>query len=102
MPSQEKKPRRTPEQVIENLKAKQKAADETAKKRKSQLQAQIKNQQAKLATAARKEDTHCKIVVGALAIAHCSYDSEFAATLKKLIAESAETPETKQKILARL
>lgn len=102
MPNQIKKPRRTPEQVIEDLKKKQKVAEEAAKKKKAQLQAQIKNQQAKIATAARKEDTHCKVVAGALAIANCAHDPEFSAKFKKLIQESTEQNETKEKILARL
>ncbi len=102
MPDKVKKTRRTPEQIIADLEEKQQLADKIAKKKKAQLQAQIKNQKAKLTTAQRAEDTHCKVVAGALAIANCAYDPDFSAKLKKLIEESNEQPETKEKILARL
>jgi len=102
MPNQAKKPRRSPDQVIADLKSKQAAVAEAAKVKARQLQAQIKAQEAKLATARRKEDTHCKVVAGALAIANCAHDHEFKAKLIKLIQESSEAPETKEKILSRL
>ena len=86
-----RKPRKTSEERIADLKAKQ-----------EQIKARLKDEQSKLRTAARKEDTRCKIVAGALAITHCQHDPEFAATFKKLITDHVDDPVERQKILARL
>ena len=85
MATKERKPRRTAQQKIDDLLAKQEAAELAAKKKKQQLQAQIKNAKAQIASAERKKDTRRKIIAGALALEHMQIDVNHAATMRRLI-----------------
>ena len=71
-----KKPRKTPQQKIAELEAKQ-----------AQLAARIKNENAKLRKQTRREDTRRKIIAGALALEHMEQGNDvlFSETMEKLI-----------------
>ena len=66
--------RKTPEQKIADLEKKQ-----------SQIKAQIQKAKAQARDTERKADTRRKIVAGALALEHMAHDSEFAATMHRLL-----------------
>lgn len=91
MPTGAKRKRRSADERLADLKAK-----------KDQLNARIKDEEAKVRAAARKQDTRCKIVAGALAIANCQHDAEFAAKFRKLITDQVDDPVERERILSRL
>ena len=69
-----KRPTKTPEQRLADLQAKE-----------AQLQAQIKDQKAKIRKASRKEDTRRKIVAGAIALEHMEHDPAFKQQMQQLL-----------------
>ncbi|MCB1754333.1 MAG: mobilization protein [Gammaproteobacteria bacterium] len=89
-------PRKTPQQKIAELKQKQEAEKEKAKKKLDQIKAQIANENAKLAATARKQDTRRKVIAGALALKHMELDPAFADTMRKLLDEQIEREEDKK------
>lgn len=69
-----KRPRKSPQDKIADLKKKQ-----------EQLQAKIKNEEAKLKGEERRKDTRRKIVAGAIALEHMEHDDNFRMTMIKLL-----------------
>lgn len=102
MPSKMKKQRRTPEQIVEDLQNKKMAAAAAAKKKSSQLQAQIRDAKAKIAEKDRKEDTHIKVVNGALAFTFFKHHPELAKQYTDWVNNSSEPAATIEKIISRL
>lgn len=88
--------RKTPEQKIADLKKKEAEIKAQQKKKLDQIKAQLQNENAKIATAARKKDTRRKVIAGALAIKHMEHDPAFAETMRKLIQDNVERPEDKE------
>ena len=56
-------------------------------KKQSQIQARIQKKKSQVRSQKRKEDTRRKIIAGALALEHMTYDKKFQATMQKLIDE---------------
>ena len=94
--------RLTPEEKIELLEKEQAATQAAAKKKLDQIKAKLQNEKAKVATAARKEDTHIKIVNGALSFTFFEHHPELAKRYREWISNSSEPEATKEKILSRL
>jgi len=68
------RPKKTPEQRLLELKAKE-----------AQLAARIKSETSKIRTSERKRNTRRKVIAGALALEHAAMDSTFGETLKNLL-----------------
>ena len=94
--------RKTPQQKIADLKKKEAEVKAKQKKQLDQIKAQLQNENAKIAVAKRKEDTHCKVVNGALSFAFFQNHPELSTRYIEWIKNSSESQETKEKILARL
>ena len=88
--------RKTPEQKIAELKKKEAEVKAQQKKKLDQIKAQLQNENAKIATAARKKDTRRKVIAGALALKHMEHDPAFAETMRKLIQDNVERPEDQE------
>lgn len=73
-PASKKRPRQSP---AEKLKALQ--------KKQAQLDAQIKNEKAKIKADERKQDTRRKIVAGAIALEHMEHDENFKVAMEQLL-----------------
>jgi len=58
---------------------------ELLRKRKAEIEQQLKTLEARDKQAARKRDTRQKIVVGAAVLAHAAKDGEFAKTLRAVL-----------------
>lgn len=71
---------------------------ETLRKKRDQLNARIKDAEARERQKKRKEDTRRKIIAGALALEHMAEnpDSEFAKTLGKLIFRYVKKPKDRE------
>ena len=79
------KPRRTPEERLDEL-----------KRKKDQIAAQIQKEQAKLRDAARKEDTRRKIVAGAIALEHAEHNENFGQYLHDILDRYVTRPEDRK------
>ena len=93
--------RKTSEEKLADLKAKEQAIKDREKKRLAQVRAQIANENSKLAAKARKQDTRRKVIAGALALKHMEIDPNFADTMRKLLNDHVERDEDK-KLFAEL
>ncbi len=94
-------PRKTPAEKIAELRKKQEAEKLRAKKKLDQIKAQIANENAKITSANRRQDTRRKVIAGALALKHMEFDTAFADTMRKLLDEQIEREEDK-KLFAEL
>ncbi|MEC4678952.1 MAG: mobilization protein [Nitrospirota bacterium] len=95
------KTRKTPEQKIADLRAKESAIREREKTKLSQIKAQIANENAKLASASRKRDTRRKVIAGALALKHMEKDPNFAEVMRMLFKKNVERDED-QRLFAEM
>ena len=90
------KTRKTPEQKIADLRAKELAIKEREKTKLTQIKAQIANENAKLTSAARKKDTRRKVIAGAIALKHMEKDPNFAEVMRGLLKKNIEREEDKK------
>ena len=103
MPNENKtRKRRTPEQILADLEAKKREAEEIAKKKQDQLNAQIRDTRAKMSEKKRKEDTHLKVVNGALCFAFFENNPHLAKQYLEWVRNSGEAEETKAKLCERI
>lgn len=78
-------PRKTPEQRLEELEAKER-----------QLKARIQKQKAQVRGEERKRDTRRKIIAGAIALEHMAHDIAFREKMGALIQEHVTRPEDRE------
>lgn len=64
--------------------------------KRGQLDARIQKKRAEVSGKKRKQDTRRKIIAGALALEHAEQDSEFAATLNRLLKNHVKRPEDRK------
>ena len=64
--------------------------------RKAQIEAQLKQLEARECQQWRKDDTRRKIIAGALALEHAEIDAEFGAKMRDLIARYVTKPNERQ------
>ncbi len=88
--------RKTPEQKIADLRAKETEIKEREKAKLAQIRAQISNENARLTSAARKTDTRRKVIVGAIALKHMEKDQNFAEVMRGLLKKNVEREEDKK------
>lgn len=79
------KPRKTPEEQLAELQAKE-----------SQLKARIQKKRAEVTAKRRKQDTRRKIIAGAVALEHMAHDKEFADKLAELLDNHVTRPEDRK------
>lgn len=69
---------------------------EKLREKKAQIEAKLKQLEARAKEKARKEDTRRKIIAGALALEHAEIDAEFGRKLHSILARFVGRPEDRE------
>lgn len=69
---------------------------EKLKEQRSQLDARIRDMEARVRQQERKDDTRRKVLAGALALEHAEKDSDFGRILRELLARGLTRPRDRE------